>query len=54
MIVKKILIAAVAASAITGGAIADEPTTAFELGGFHLAWLGPDGNPFDETSPSTA
>ena len=45
---KKILLAAVAASAITGSALADEPTTTtFELGGFLLAWLGPDGNPFD-------
>jgi hypothetical protein len=27
--------------------IADEPATTFQLGGFFLAWLGPDGNPLD-------
>ncbi len=48
---KKILLAAIAASAIMGSALADEPTTTtFELGGFLLAWLGPDGNPFDGIS----
>lgn len=47
MSVKKILLAAVAASAITGSALADEPTTTFELGGFLLAWLGPDGHPLN-------
>jgi hypothetical protein len=35
-------------SVITGGAITEEADAAFELGSFHLAWLGPDGDPFDD------
>ena len=50
MPVKNILIAAVAAAAMTGGAVADEPDAAFRLGSFHLAWLGPDGRTFDGIS----